>query len=219
MKICGESRPYTIPLPTRLVEEIKGNSKKSILEVGCGYGRACFFLHENGFRVFGVDLDRAQIRLAQEATKSRGVKEMDFLLNDAENLCFPDSCFDGATMLGVLTLASKPEMSRIVSEVDRVLKTRGYVLVEEFGRTWENPVYAKRYRDDVKDTGELGTVTVKDEAGRVLHFSHHFTPREILNLLKGFRIIDFEEDVFTSYYHKNWVRGYIILAQKRQIES
>ena len=215
MKICGERKPYTIPLPTRLVDAIKDNSKKSILEVGCGYGRACFFLHENGFRVFGVDVDRAQIRLAQEETKSRGVKEMGFLLNDAENLCFPDSCFDAATMLGVLTLASKPERPRIVSEVDRVLKTHGYVFVEEFGRTWENPVYAKRYRDDVKDTGELGTVTVKDEAGRILHFSHHFTRKEILNLLKDFHIIDFEEDMFTSYYHKNWVRGYIILAQKR----
>ncbi|MGA2308054.1 MAG: class I SAM-dependent methyltransferase [Candidatus Bathyarchaeia archaeon] len=75
MKICGESRPYTIPLPTRLVDAIKGDSKKSILEVGCGYGRACFFLHENGFRVFGVDVDRAQIRLAQEATKSRESKK------------------------------------------------------------------------------------------------------------------------------------------------
>jgi ubiquinone/menaquinone biosynthesis C-methylase UbiE len=219
MKICGGNRPYTIPLPTRLVDAIKGDSKKSILEVGCGYGRACFFLHENGFRVFGVDVDRAQLRLAQEATNSQRVKEVGFLLNDDKNLCFPDSCFDEATMLGVLTLASKPERSRIVCEVDRVLKTRGYVLVEEFGRTWENPVYAKRYRDDVKDTGELGTVTVKDEAGRILHFSHHFTRTEILNLLKDFRIIDFEEEVFTSYYHKNWVRGYVILAQKRQIKS
>jgi len=215
MKCCGESKPSTIPLPTRLVNAIRDSSKKSILEVGCGYGRACFFLHENGFKVIGVDVDRAQIRLAQEEKKSRGVKEMGFLLNDAENLCFPDSCFDAVTMLGVLTLSSKPERPRIVSEVDRVLKTHGHVLIEEFGRTWENPVYAQRYRNDVKDTGEWGTVTVKDETGRILHFGHHFTPKEILNLLKDFRIIDFEKDMFTSYYHKNWVRGYIILAQKR----
>jgi ubiquinone/menaquinone biosynthesis C-methylase UbiE len=215
MKCCGESKPYTIPLPTRLVDTIRDNSKKSILEVGCGYGRACFFLHENGFKVVGVDVDRAQIRLAQGEKKSRGIKEMVFLLNDAENLCFPDSCFDAVTMLGVLTLASNSERSQIVSEVGRVLKTHGYVLIEEFGRTWENPVYAKRYRNDVKDTGELGTVTVKDEVGRVLHFGHHFTREEILKLLKDFRIINFEKDVFTSYYHKNWVRGYIILARKR----
>jgi len=215
MKCCGEGKPYTIPLPTRLVDAIRDNSTKSILEVGCGYGRACFFLHENGFRVVGVDVDRNQLRLAQEEKKSRGIKEIVFVLNDAENLCFPDSCFDAVTMLGVLTLASKPERSRIIGEVDRVLKTQGHVLIEEFGRTWENPVYAQRYRNDVKDTDELGTITVKDEAGRILHFGHHFTQKEIFNLLKDFSIIHFEKDMFTSYYHKNWVRGYIILAQKR----
>ena len=172
-------------------------------------------MHENGFNVVGVDVDRTQMSLAQEEKKSRGVEEIAFLLNDAGNLCFPDSCFDAATMLGVLTLVSKSERSGILSEVGRVLKTHGHLFIEEFGRTWENPVYAQRYRNDVKDTGELGTVTVKDEAGRLLLFGHHFTRREILNLLKGFRIIHFQEEMFTSYYHKNWVRGYIILAQKR----
>jgi len=215
MKSCGKIKPYTIPLPTRLVDAIKDHSKKSVLDVGCGYGRACFFLHEKGFKVFGVDVDRAQVSLAQEEKKSRRVEELAFLLNDAANLCFPDSCFDAVTMLGVLTLSSKSQRSQLVSEVDRVLKAHGHVFIEEFGRTWENPVYAQRYRKDVKDSGELGTVTVKDEAGRILHLGHHFTRREIINLLKGFRIIDFEEDMFTSYYHKNWVRGYIILAQKR----
>jgi len=215
MKSCGKIKPYTIPLPTRLVDAIKDHSKKSVLDVGCGYGRACFFLYEKGFKVSGVDVDRAQVSLAQEEKKSRRVEELAFLLNDAANLCFPDSCFDAVTMLGVLTLSSKSQRSRIVNEVDRVLKAHGHVFIEEFGRTWENPVYAQRYRKDVKDSGELGTVTVKDEAGRILHLGHHFTRREIINLLKGFRIIDFEEDMFTSYYHKNWVRGYIILAQKR----
>jgi ubiquinone/menaquinone biosynthesis C-methylase UbiE len=218
MKSCGERKLYTIPLPTRLVNAIKGSLTKSILEVGCGSGRACFFLHENGFSVLGVDVDRPQLRLAQDEVESRGVKgEIDFMLNDAGNLCFPDSSFDAVTMLGVLTLTLKSERSRIVGEVHRVLKEHGYLLVEEFGRTWRNPVYARRYRDDFRDTGELGTVTVKDETGKILHFGHHFTRKEILSLLKNFRVIDFGEDMFTSYYHKNWVRGYTILLRKESV--
>jgi ubiquinone/menaquinone biosynthesis C-methylase UbiE len=215
MKFWGERKPYTIPLPTSLIDAFGHNSKKSVLDIGCGYGRACFFLHENGFKVVGVDVDRTQVGLAQEEKKSRRMKEPCFLLNDAENLCFPDSCFDAVTMLGVLTLAPKPKRSRIVSEADRVLKMHGHFLIEEFGRTWENPVYAQRYRNDIKETSEQGTVTVRDEAGKVLHFGHHFTRREILNLLKVFRIVHFQEHMFTSYYHKNWVKGYIILARKR----
>jgi ubiquinone/menaquinone biosynthesis C-methylase UbiE len=119
-------------------------------------------------------------------------------------------------MLGVLTLVSKAERPRIMNEVERVLKQVGYVFIEEFGRTWENPVYRKRYKEDLKVTGELGTITVRDDNGRVLHFGHHFTRRELLSLLRSFQIVSFEKDVFTSYYHRNWVKGNIILAQKQR---
>jgi ubiquinone/menaquinone biosynthesis C-methylase UbiE len=102
MKRCGESKRYTIPLPTKLVDAIGDSSEKSLLEVGCGYGRACFFLRKNGFRVIGVDVDRVQIGLAQEERKSRGINEIGFLLNDGQNLCFSDFCFDAVTLLGFL---------------------------------------------------------------------------------------------------------------------
>jgi SAM-dependent methyltransferase len=217
MKLCsGKKLQYTIPLPTKLVSFLRSRSG-AILELGCGYGRTCFFLYENGLRVTGVDLDRVQVGSALQEAKSRGIHEgIDFLINDATDLCFPDSSFDAVTMLGVLTLVSKREIPRIMNEVERVLRGSGYVFIEEFGRTWDNPVYRKRYKDDAKVTGDLGTITVRDETGRILHFGHHFTRRELLSLLKGFQIVSLEKDVFTSYYHRNWVKGYVILAQKQR---
>jgi len=207
---------YLIPLPTRLVSFLKGKSAKNILEIGCGYGRACFFLHENSYCVTGVDIDRAQVKLALEEAKSRGISgEIGLLINDARNLCFPDASFDAVTMLALLTLLPKSERPKILNEVWRVLKPFGYVFIEEFGRTWENPVYAKRYIDDLRVTGERGTITVKDETGKILHFGHHFTQTELYSLLKGFRILSLEKDTFTSYYHRNWVKGYILLAWKQ----
>jgi len=217
MKTSGARKLYTIPLPSLLVYKIRDASTKSVLDVGCGYGRACYYLYQNSFNVVGVDVDRVQIGLAQQESKSRGIAgEMGFLANDARNLSFPDSCFDAATMLGILTLVPKSERLRIVIEVSRVVKKDGYILVEEFGRTWENPVYAKRYRQDFKVTGELGTITVKNETGKILHFGHHFTLKELLDLFKDFRVIDFRKGTFTSYYHKNWVKGYTILTQKQK---
>jgi ubiquinone/menaquinone biosynthesis C-methylase UbiE len=217
MKACGERKPYTIPFPATLTSFINRKSTKSVLEIGCGYGRACFFLHENGLDVIGVDLDRIQVKLALEEMKRQKIRRgISFVVNDARNLCFPDRSFDVVTMLGVLTLVPKNGRLRIMNEAYRILKPFGHVFVEEFGRTWENPVYRKRYRDDVRITGERGTVTVRDETGRILHFGHHFTRQEICSLLKGLNIISFEKDVFTSYYHGNWVKGYVILAQKRE---
>jgi ubiquinone/menaquinone biosynthesis C-methylase UbiE len=141
--------------------------------------------------------------------------EIGFLINDARNLCFQDSSFDVVTMLAVLTLVSKSERPKIMNEVHRVLKPFGYVFIEEFGRTWENPVYAKRYKYDLRVTGETGTITVKDETGKILHFGHHFTRSELCELLGSFQIISFEKGMFTSYFHRNWVKGYVILAKKK----
>jgi SAM-dependent methyltransferase len=213
---CTERKfPYLIPLPAKFVSFAKDKGVKKVLDVGCGYGRACFFLRENHFSVTGVDIDRVQIRRALEEAKPRGTNgEMGFLIDDARYLCFSDSSFDAVTMLALLTLVAKSDRPKIMSEVWRVLKPSGYVFVEEFGRTWKNPVYTKRYRDDLKVTGEMGTITVRDESGKILHFGHHFTRRELLALLKGFNIVSLEEGMFTSYYHRNWVNGYMILAQK-----
>jgi ubiquinone/menaquinone biosynthesis C-methylase UbiE len=207
---------YRIPLPERFLDFLKDKSARSILEVGCGYGRACFFLHERCYNVVGVDVDKAQMKLAHQQARSQGVsEEIGLVTNDARNLAFPDSSFDAATMLGIITLVSRSERSKIVNEVHRILKPQGYVFVEEFGRTWKNPVYAKRYRDDLEVTGEMGTIMVKDETGKVLHFGHHFTREELYHLFRDFRIIEFGEGIFTSYYHMNWVKGYVILAQKK----
>jgi ubiquinone/menaquinone biosynthesis C-methylase UbiE len=214
---CSEKKvQYLIPLPTRLVSFLKDKPAKNILEVGCGYGRACFLLRENCYDVTGVDIDRVQIKSAVKEAKSRGIDgELGFLINDARNLCFPDSSFDTATMLALLTLIPKSERPKILNEVWRVLKPFGYVFIEEFGRTWENPVYAKRYKDDVGATGEMGTIIVKDENGKILHFGHHFTREELYKLLRNFYTVSFEKDMLTSYCHRNWVKGYVILAQKR----
>ena len=217
MKLCGGRKQYTIPLPARFISFLRGKSVRTVLELGCGYGRACFFLRGNGLCVAGVDLDRMQVELALQEAKSRRIHDgVDFIVSDAGNLCFPDSSFDAVTMLGILTLVPKAERPRIMNEVERVLKQAGYVFIEEFGRTWENPVYRKRYKEDLKVTGEVGTVTVRDDNGAVLLFGHHFTRRELLRLLTSFQIVSFEKDMFTSYYHRNWVNGNIILAQKRR---
>jgi len=217
MKPWGEREPqYTIPLPAKLSSFLKDKASKNVLDVGCAYGRACFCLHENGYSVVGVDLNKEQIGLASEEAKLRGIEdEIPFLVNDARSLCFQDSSFDAAIMLGLLTLVPKSERDKIADEAYRVLKRSGYCFVEEFAQTWRNPVYAKRYKENYKVTGERGTFTIKDEMGKVLHFSHHFNRGELYTLFRKFSVLSFEEDVYTSYYHRNWVKGFIIILQKQ----
>jgi ubiquinone/menaquinone biosynthesis C-methylase UbiE len=215
MRACGNTkRPYTIPLPERLVNFLRGKTAKDILDIGCACGRTCFFLQENGYEVVGVDIGKTQIWHACEEARTHRNNVPRFIVNDARTLCFPNSSFDNVVMLGVLTLVPKHQRREIMNEAYRVLKPSGHLFIEEFGRTWTNPVYAKRYKKDLRNTNEMGTFAIRDETGKTLHLSHHFTRGELLKLLRNFRIVSFEEEVFTSYYHGNWVKGYTILAHK-----
>jgi ubiquinone/menaquinone biosynthesis C-methylase UbiE len=119
MVLCSKKKvQYLIPLPTSLLSFLDGKAAKNVLEIGCGYGRACIFLHENCHEVTGVDVDRVQIKSALEEVRSRGMSgETGFLNNDARDLCFRDSSFDVATMLAVLTLVSKSDRQKIMNEV------------------------------------------------------------------------------------------------------
>jgi ubiquinone/menaquinone biosynthesis C-methylase UbiE len=218
MSFCGGNQPrYSIPLPEKLFSFLKDRTLEKVLDVGCGYGRACFFLQEKGCNVVGVDVDKAQIRMALKEAKERSISQKTSLVvNDASNLCLQDSSFDAVTMLGLLTLIPKQRRQKILDEAWRVLRPSGFLFIEEFGRTWQNPVYASRYKDDFEVTREKGTFTLKDEHDNVIHLAHHFSRKELLTLLKKFRTLSFEEVMFTSYYHKNWVRGFIILLQKQE---
>jgi ubiquinone/menaquinone biosynthesis C-methylase UbiE len=206
---------YSIPLPRKFVDFLRGKELSSILDLGCGYGRACFFLNENHYDVVGIDVDRAQIEMALDEKKTRYKNaRISFLICDARKLGFSSSTFDGCILMGTLNLVSKVDRHEVIQEIYRILKPSGYLFIEEFGQTWENPVYSKRYREDLSITDEIGTFTVKDDSGKILFFSHHFTQKELSTLLKDFNIIIFEDDVFTSCYHGNWVKGYYLIAQK-----
>jgi ubiquinone/menaquinone biosynthesis C-methylase UbiE len=206
---------YSIPLPTKFVDFLREKEVSSILDVGCGYGRSCFFLHENNYDVVGIDINKTQIEMALEEKRTRyNDAGIDFLIGDARKLSFSSSTFDGCVVMGILNLVSKADRYEVIQDIRRVLKPSGYLFVEEFGQTWENPVYSKRYREDLAISGEIGTFTVKDDSGKILFLSHHFNEKELSTLLADFKTILFEEDVFTSCYHKNWVKGYCVIAQK-----
>jgi len=165
-------RPYNIPLPAELVSLIIGKSAKTVLEIGCGYGRARFFLREKGLEVTGVDVNKEQVEQTLEEKKSGRVNErIELGVNDAGHLCFPAYSFDVVMKLGVLTQIMKNERLRVIRDVERVMKPHGYILSEEFGRAWQNPVYRKRYKRDAELSDELGTFAVRDEQEKILHFS------------------------------------------------
>ena len=98
---------------------------KQVLEVGCGTGLVLEKVAREASRAVGVDLSPGMLRHA----RARG---LDVREGDATALPFADGEFDVAYSFKVL--AHVPDIDRAVSELFRVVKPGGYVLIEVYNR-------------------------------------------------------------------------------------
>ena len=104
---------------------------RRILDVGCGGGALLRFLGTLGGQdanLFGVDLLEERVEAARSLLPGGT-----FAVGNAERLEFPDASFDLVTLFTVLSSILSDTMSRnLASEVRRVLRPGGHVLIYEF---------------------------------------------------------------------------------------
>ena len=144
---------------------------ESVLDVGCGTGSLAIaakrHVGEQG-QVFGIDASPEMIARATSKAASAGI-EVSFKTAVAEALPFAGATFD--VVLSTLMLHHLPRKVRqqCLSEILRVIKPDGRVLVVDFGKP-------------------------QDRSGFLAHFHRHghVDPREIVSLLDqaGFHAID-----------------------------
>jgi ubiquinone/menaquinone biosynthesis C-methylase UbiE len=105
---------------------------KKVLEVGCGIGADGLQFARNGAEYTGVDLTENAVNITRERFALSG-QTGQFIRLNAEKLPFPDNHFDHVYSFGVIHHSVSPE--RIVSEIYRVLKPGGSILVMLYNRT------------------------------------------------------------------------------------
>jgi SAM-dependent methyltransferase len=103
----------------------------SLLDIGCGDGRAARRYAQAGAHVTGIDVSAAMIRAARD--HCAGVANPPrFLVGEAEHLPFPDQTFD--RVVAVTVLCFVPEPARLFAEAARVLRPGGVLVMGELGR-------------------------------------------------------------------------------------
>lgn len=113
------------------------NTGQSALDVCCGTGDLAEALHNAGARTIGCDFSRAMLSVARSRQKS-----IAYLQADALNLPFPDEQYDLVTIgYGLRNLA---DFRRGISELLRVLKPGGRLLILDFGKP-RNPIWRTAY--------------------------------------------------------------------------
>ncbi len=97
-----------------------------LLDVGVGTGLSLSLYPENCM-VVGVDLSREMLTKAKEKVRNEGIENVTLLEMDAMQLDFCDDSFDKVFISHVVSVV--PDPARVMSEVRRVCKDRGKVVI------------------------------------------------------------------------------------------
>ena len=114
------SRRFVLDEP--MLARVRGQGFANALDVGCGEGRFCRLLRDEGIATTGIDPTPSLLAAAQ----SRDPKG-DYLEAGAEALPFPDDSFD--LVVSYLTLIDIEDSTRGIQEMARVLRPGGALLI------------------------------------------------------------------------------------------
>ena len=133
-----------------LVDTAQISEGSIVLDVACGRGAVLFPAAQRvgaKGKVIGIDLAEGMARETQMEIQRRGLVQAEARQMDAENLDFPDSCFD--VVLCGFSLQFFPHLDRALNEFRRVLKPNGMVAVTTWGDT-DDPRW--NWYDDLRTT-------------------------------------------------------------------
>jgi len=108
---------------SRITEEFLKPDDGPVLEGGCGLGLHVAALHNQGYRVMGVDFAENCV-----SELNRRVPELDIRLGDVRDLAFPENFFAGYWSLGVIE-HFWDGYGPIAREMHRVLADGGYLFL------------------------------------------------------------------------------------------
>jgi len=100
---------------------------ETILDVGCANARDLIPLCKKGCKCTGIDFSSSMIEEAKKDLSKNHITDVQVEVGDATNLRFPDKSFDKVYASEVLEHI--PDYAKAVSELSRVLKPGGWVVI------------------------------------------------------------------------------------------
>lgn len=116
----------------KAVDELLINHPTHILDIATGSGDMVLeILHRGDCQITAIDISPKMIELAKhKISKLTNKKSIEFILSSAELMPFADEVFDGVTV--AFGVRNFEQLERGLSEIKRVLKTGGYLIILEF---------------------------------------------------------------------------------------
>ncbi len=118
--------------------DLKGN--EHILDVACGTGHASIAFAKKlpGGKVTAVDFSSGMLGQARKKADALGVRNVEFVEGDMQNLGFSERPFDGAICaFGIFFV---PDMERQLSHIASRVKPGGRVMITNFQENYFDPL-------------------------------------------------------------------------------
>jgi len=158
---------------------------KKILEVGVGAGTDFLQWNRSGAECHGIDLTEESVENVKKRLKQQGFSKYDVRVADAENLPYPNSCFDLVYSWGVIH--HSPDTIKCLEEIIRVTKPGGRIKLMIYNRhsLFALYLYLKNALIRLKPFQKLSTVIYNHQESVG---TKAFTQKEIRNILKKYSV-------------------------------
>lgn len=122
-----------------MLATISGRSYQHALDAGCGHGICSVILAEMANRVKAVDISRECLNTAAGQAAKFGRSNIEFSLQDLQELQGPDGEFDLVWCWGVAMMA--PDPLKVMQNLFRVTRPGGEIYLGLYLKTWLSPVH------------------------------------------------------------------------------
>ena len=104
----------------------------NVIDVCCGTGAQVLEYWRHGIIATGIDSSQGMLKIATRNIRRQKAVNVSFQLADATNLPFPDGYFDYATVSFGLHDKEKPIRYQIISEMKRIVKQDGALILIDY---------------------------------------------------------------------------------------
>lgn len=175
----------------RIVDLFKNCNVKRVLDLACGCGRHTFYLAENGFETYGLDISEEAIKFTRNILQKKGLYANLIVSSIYEELPYKDNFFDAIVCIQSLHHARVTTIRRAIKEMERVLKSNSFIFVTVRKRI------SKKQRLPFKEAGSRTYIPLEGKEKGLVHYLYN--KKLILKDFRNFKIQDIWVDS-KNYY-------------------